>query len=136
MPIPSGLKCSLLWLSCLGYLHFLDLCVFFFHQVNGVFWSFFKWDLNPLFSLFFWVWMLLLFMLSLKSLKPSSFFNFLFLLLCLRVFCYLVFQITDSILCFSQPTVYSFQCILHVRYGILHFWLVPFYDFYVFFMLL
>ena len=53
------------------------------------------------------------------------------MLLCLiDFFFYLVFQNTNSILCFIWPTVFSFQCIIYFIYLILYFWLVLFYVFF------
>lgn len=39
---------------------------------------------------------------------------------------YLDTQIADLILCVTQPTVYSFQCMLYFNYCVLHFRLILF----------
>ena len=61
-------------------LSFLDLCVFFLHQIREVLTHyFFKYVLDPLLTLFLGIQMLLYFMLPQRFLKLSLFFEFVFL---------------------------------------------------------
>ena len=138
MLIIMCLHVGLFVFNLFGTLCFLDLCVIFLHQIgtSSVIISSKMFLISCSLSSpsgILRMRMLLYFVLSKIVLKQSSFFKFSFLFAALPGwFYYLVFQITDLILCFIQPTVYSFQCIIYFRYCILYFRLVLFYGFYAF----